>query len=265
MAHTHMLVVIMAYMKIPFLTIIIIFSVGLRTIVLGQLPTREYTPGKLFLSYEGNKDISDEQGNSKSEWTYYWPPYLFLDYERMYNRTTVDSSFAYRYSDFLSANNEPVLSNFYLEKEVIRLTWLRSFDSKIIIRLENNGSSVSIIEKQLNPIDQDQFKNDKGGWTRPKNYYNSADFTYKINSTSNYSRKLWDNLVDLVYESKLEELKTNNKLDGTDGADWIIEFHTRYGWFVSSRWAPTIKEYPKFRRIADFILDQSKFKKEERY
>lgn len=45
---------------------------------------------------------------------------------------------------------EPLLYNYFLNKDIYRLTINRSFDEPIVIRVENDGKKIKIISKKLN-------------------------------------------------------------------------------------------------------------------
>lgn len=211
--------------------------------------------------FQNDFTISDNKGIPTSDKIFYWPVNLFGDSSHRYPLSSIDTFAVRHYSDFLSALNEPILSNSYLGKDVIRFTWLRSFHQKVVIRLERSADKIIIYQKKIKDIKPIEIEKDH--YKLPT--YNEVKLTYVVNSADRFEESNWSYLLRLMEDSGYLKMRTDIPNNGFDGADWIIEMQTKDGWYVVKRWAPDKKTEKEFRSIADYLLDNSKFKKEERY
>lgn len=159
------------------------------------------------------------------------------------------------YSKYLYEFEEPILSNFYLEKEITRFTLLRSFDKPILIRAEKSSNNFKLIYKVLNKrLDTDLYvsllKSGKFPQTEKKLGSIGICDTIKL-SNSQYSK-----LDSLIVSSKIKTEKPFlNYVTGEDGADWIIEIHTHTGYYYQVRWSPD--QQKSIRKIAEYLKQLS--------
>ena len=216
-------------------------------------------------NFSNSKDISDKTGKPTTVSSLYFPPNLFTDSLHFHNLGKVDCSKVEWYSDLLSATKEPILTNYDIGKEIIRFTWLRTFDEKIIIRIEKTGDNIILYRKKLKHLDNNQFKTSDSSWTYPKRLYNESKFDYAKNDSRQIDLKAWDNLTNMIKEYQLCDMGTYKFSTGVDGAMWLIEFHNKEGWCLAERFTPTIEGDKKFRDIGELILKLAGLKKEEIY
>lgn len=160
------------------------------------------------------------------------------------------------YSKYLYEFEEPILSNFYLEKEIIRFTLLRSFDKPILIRAEKSSNNFELIFKVLNRrLDVDIFASllksgDNSQIDENLAYIEICD-TVKL-SNSQYSK-----LDSLIESTKIkEENPFLNYITGEDGADWIIEIHSHTGYYYQVRRSPD--QQKSIRKIAEYLKQLSR-------
>jgi len=83
--------------------------------------------------FDNNKAISHLDGSPIDSFSNYIPKFG-------------DSIGSYMYFKL----NEPILFNYFLNKDIYRLTIHRPFDVPIVIRVENDGKKIKLISKRLN-------------------------------------------------------------------------------------------------------------------
>lgn len=234
----------------------------------------------LSYKFPNNPSISDEKGNPVSDTTYYFPLELFIDSIRFANTTEIkQDTFSVRwFSQDLWLSEEPVLSNYYLNRDIYRLTWLRSFHPAIILRIENSDGEVILIEKEMtlneprkeleqvpgNELTEEEKEQmTKGAGSLPEYQIEKATIQSKV-------RKLtisdWTNFEHLLDELNFGSMPTTRAWEfGTDGSEWILEQHKEDKYHVVNRWTPGKRQYSTFRKLGDFLIDKSSYKNEKRY
>ncbi len=169
------------------------------------------------------------------------------------------------FSYFLYKLGEPVLYNYPLGKEVYRLTWIRSFQPPVIVRMEKDGNHVRLTTKLLSQIPR-----------LPGNRYFGPDgknhqtdpfdaIPFRINQVKRLSKAFYKEYTRLLMEQHVLFLSPLGFSDasGTDGSEWILETHRPEGYCFITRWSP--KETEALRVLGDYLLDLSDAKGEERY
>ncbi|HPO63441.1 MAG TPA: hypothetical protein PK762_10220 [Candidatus Kapabacteria bacterium] len=219
-------------------------------------------------SYKNDKNICDSLGRPANDSVSYFPIEYLIDG----NSRGIDPYINYRhliYSDlkvyqvawssgFFHEMKEPILSNCYLNKEIIRFTLGRTFHPTIIIRIEKKDKDIIVIERK-NVVFTSENKDENN------NHYLKIDSTQIIEKISNFKYDDWLNLIELIKRSSSELIPSALYEMPIDGSNWLLEIHTKKGFYFFDRCSPNPKEYPAFRKICEYILDLSSFKNEERY
>ena len=159
------------------------------------------------------------------------------------------------YSRYLYEFDEPILSNFYLDKEITRFTLLRSFDKPIVIRSEKSDNKFELIYKVLNKrLDDDLYVSLLKSGKYPQIDKNLASI--EICDTIKLSDSQYSKLDSLIVNSKIKnERPFLNYVIGEDGADWIIEIHNQTGYYYQIKWSPN--QHKSIRKIAEYLKQLS--------
>jgi hypothetical protein len=221
-----------------------------------------------YYSYKESSQISDLNGIPVNDSVFYFPVEVFIDSVDYTNTIdiSIDSGRVKWYSRDLRNMKELVLYNYYMNKCIYRFTWLRSFDPPIIIRLEKKGDTLTLFEKELlvykRTIILDEYT-PKIGRKVIKSYKTVTDSIVLKEFESPYSLKLYQEFDSLLKKNDFLSLSTTVAWNWcTDGSEWILEVHTKDGYYVVNRFSGGGYE---FREICDFLIDNSRFKDERRY
>jgi len=157
----------------------------------------------------------------------------------------VDSFFQNWYSSALFSFKEPVLSQNFIGHDVYRLLWLRSFHRPVVVSLHQSGEQVWLNAKMLDM--QPRFHDDKIdiiSTEEKQEYLKQGYFVDKENpdllvriadrkANIIYDKKIplsnndWSKFEELLLEANFWSLSTQMGDDSTDGAQWIIEAHSK--------------------------------------
>lgn len=216
------------------------------------------------IPFENNASIADAQGRPRSSQSIYWPATAFEDSVWIEDSVwklpvLIDSTALKWYSGILNAANEPILTNTFIGKQVIRLTWFRAFHPKIIIRIERSGDQIIMFQKKIRPLEHIKTGNSYR-WQE----FTQQNLSFLVNSKKKMDPEWWNQLVELFSKTKFDQMGRND-MAASDGAVWIIEFHSANGWYMVAKYSPDAERLPDFRTLGDFILDGSIFREEERY
>jgi len=212
--------------------------------------------------YPNDIVISNFKGEPINEKVFYFPQKMFIDsideylIEQDKNGKTikesrhwnvgVDSIKMVWFSKVLYNAKEPVLYNYYLNKEIFRFTWIRSFHPEIIIRLEKIGDKVYITEKRNKSIDNSEI--------------------LPIDTTRQVDLSLWNGFESILKRNNFINMSPTLAFAwGSDGAEWVLEVQKENYYHFVVRWSPNQNQNYDFRNICDFLIDNSIFKKEIRY
>ncbi len=161
------------------------------------------------------------------------------------------------YSRYLYEFNEPLLYNYYLGREIIRFTLLRSFDKPLMIKIEKRKDSsllhYKILEKQLDiEIYGELLNKNTKRLDVPERFLaieRSGEF--KI------SNDIILQIMSIISKSKLKNLPPSlNILEGEDGAAWILEVHQETGYYYIERWSP--EKDDAMYKIAEILIETGK-------
>jgi hypothetical protein len=146
---------------------------------------------------------------------------------------------------FLYKMREPVLSNYYLSKDIYRFTLSPSLlSAAMIIKIERTGNNISIETKEAQITET----------PRDSQVYEIYAFT--INKTKPLDSNRYNallRLVDTLFTHRLSAYRPGN-----DGSDWIFEMSTKDGYFYERKWSP-IKGDP-MKSIGTLMIDLSDLK-----
>ena len=164
-----------------------------------------------------------------------------------------DGSFKDSISNYLLYKmQEPVLSNYYLNKEVYRFTLEPSLMCALfVIRLEKWGDSISITTKEASFEPEDVMTYASHPTVRP--YSNFEITTNTTNSVSLNNYHVLKTLADTLFAHPL----TQDRI-GNDGADWILEISTKDGYYHQKKWTP--QKGDALRNIGELMIDLSSLK-----
>ncbi|MEP1032968.1 hypothetical protein [Ekhidna sp.] len=237
--------------------------------------------------YPNNPIISNKLREPRTDSTHYFPLELFIDSIEWADRIDVkiDTSKVEWFSDDLWFSDEPVLYNYFLDREIYRLTWLRSFHPAIILRLERNNGNIILLEKKMTFIEPwkpvPEHRRQKldtsmvqssalkraildGKIGTPMEW--NPDSSVVETNILKVSNKTWQEFQRLLEDKRFDRMPTTRAWGfGTDGSEWILEKHFENEYHVVNRWSPDNNSYSNFREIGDFLIDLSSYKNEERY
>jgi hypothetical protein len=155
----------------------------------------------------------------------------------------VDSFSNSWYSKILFALHEPVLKNYYGDKEIYRFTWLRTFNHPVSIRLEKQGDIIKLFSK---------VSNGAGG-------YEPGEIIF--DTIINLTEKEIDTINFKLDKAKFWTLQTDSSADnGKDGSEWIIEVCKNNKYRMVVRWTP--EKATDFRRIGEYLISISRIQNE---
>jgi len=151
------------------------------------------------------------------------------------------------YSHHLYAMREPVIFTDKSQNEIYRFTWLRTFHNPIAIRIEKHNDSYTLYWKLCNGA---------GGY-QPGRLTVSKQLTI--------DKSTWSEFIKLLNQIDFWNLKTNEKIFGCDGSQWILEGKLLEQYHVVDRWTPD--ENSKFYHCCDFLikLTDLKIKNDDKY
>ena len=122
---------------------------------------------------------------------------------------------------------------------VVRLTWLRSFHSPIVVRI-NCAARCTITGKRLNGA---------GGYEPGRIVERRVDRLTDSEAQELYRLVALANLSDPMPESEILMM---------DGAMWVIEVANRDGYFAWSVQGTRESQYAKFHLLGDYLVELSR-------
>jgi hypothetical protein len=137
---------------------------------------------------------------------------------KFYREILADTFLVEQVSNSLYANQEPVLSDHYLGKEMYRLVWTPSFHDEVIIRIILEDNKCQLIAYQISidtPLETKKIEKELS----KKEFY---EFQELIVQTNYWAHE--------PYSSNM----------GDDGSRWTIEAHTKNQYGLLTRWAPQL-------------------------
>jgi hypothetical protein len=209
--------------------------------------------------YPQDKNVSSINGTPKSSKSNYFQYNWFLKYfcNRNPKLKEIDSLSVESLSKELFLIREPILFNYYQENPTIRLIWDRSFAPLVVLRFEKRNNGIYLIEKS-HPIRTKDFRFEKK--------ISSYLIVYKTNVSERILTNFnWEQFQNKLTDSQFFNMSTSAFNCGLDGSTWTLEIQNPNSYKVVSRWHPDAKDFPEFRKLCDYLIDQSSFAKAERY
>lgn len=263
-------------------TIILLICLGFfASDVLGQ--------NSFQLGFKENPEISDIKGNPLNNESIYLPiikaPFLkhyinnngelkFIKNEHLdlfadeFGKERIKDTLLYHkidpihqaiYSKYLSVFDEQILHNYYLGRDIIRLTYLPANGYLFVIKMEAYAESTTLTLKVLDyQIDYTLVERAfNGDFTSISNSKNDADWI--INTKSKLDKYAFNKLKMLITSLNfMTEVPFYNDENGLDGFDMIIEIHSASGYYYNKRWSPSVNS--SIRKIADYMIELSEQK-----
>lgn len=178
------------------------------------------------------------------------------------------------YSSTLFCFKEPILFNYYLDGEIFRFLWLRSFHQPMLFTLSNINGKVSLHIKKLD--ETPLFKDEKYGlpWPEIEERF-KGKITEKIgdstlvvkadrkaniiyDTTINLTSKEWNKFNSLLVQNNYWKIPVYKKIDSNDGAMWIMEAHQETCYKYVIRQSP----YKEIREGGEYLIKLSGLKEE---
>jgi len=239
------------------------------------------------IKYKGDSKVSDKKGKPNNVETNYLPiilsqhtrHYMISDgktrwidekdleiFSTEFGKENIKDSLFYNgimesdqkwYSRYLYEFEEPVLYNYYLGHDIIRLTYLRAFDKPIMIKLSRQDDSASLNIKMLNNQIDSKILND----IFHGNYKTISDPKRLTELQENRNLKIdkstFLHLDSLIQDTKIkDEIPDNNNIKGQDGSDLLLEIHSSNGYYYIKRMNP--RNDSAIWSIANFLIKTSK-------
>jgi hypothetical protein len=191
-----------------------------------------------LFKYKNDNSISNNIGEPINYNSYYFPVKVFLDTINPNSwETELNTSKVIWFSQALHEMDEPILTNYYLNKEIYRLTLLRSFVPDIVVRIEKSNDSIELFEKT-----HFQYKSSVNDSVYYKDgiqiycEHTVIDSIKVTKSSKKLSLEYWDKFEDVVRKNKYYSMRPTVPMDfGVDGDEWILEKHTQSGYYVVKR------------------------------
>lgn len=238
-------------------------------------------------AYKNDRNISDEKGNPADSNVSYYPQKLFVKGSFFSNSSSkLRDSMDYKmkiwdfniFSKIFIAFKEPVLYNYYLNKDVIRLLWSRSFHRPVLIRMEKDGDDVTLTTKILNSYPQSVLPKKVTikflpPFSKRSKHRKSPiiiedpepeekiDVHFDVNKTIKLSLKEWDIMLNKLNEADFFHMTPYSRDIGLDGSDWLLETHLSESYYYVFRWTPR----GAFRTCGEYLISLSEAKNEARY
>lgn len=251
------------------------------------------------IPFINNPLISDINGIPKDSISPFFPKSLFYDtIKHKFDSFQLEFHVKERYY-LLYKMKEPILSNFYLNKEIYRITIIRSFHKPIVIKITKNDNNNVYIEikkinrnisfpfmKYLDTLDKNYFTFEMDKISKHKLNSKNQELFKKFNNTNYYIEEFnkeflkkdkWDSLlllIDTAHFWKTKPLADFNHFQ-IDGSTWIIEGHNKNGYQIKIIPSPLFnkndlnfnafdsKRY--YVNIFQYVISLSNLKNEEIY
>jgi hypothetical protein len=244
---------------------------------------------KVFIPYSKNAIISDMSGQPSDSSSYYFPEYLFDTVTNKYSKIWELNARSY----LLFKMKEPVLSNYYLGRDIIRITALMSFNKPVSISIDRQSNGTKFTIKRLNKgirypfmvfdtsssityMGKSPFK-DKAEKDSLYRFYNNTNYFVEFEQKKTLSKTELDSLNILIDSTQIWQTAPNlaQNVMNIDGSKWIIEAHRKFGYQIKVIPNPNFdrnyeyeNEFDKnnhFRNLFEYIMKLARYKKEHVY
>lgn len=246
------------------------FSLGLFFASCSQITTvKEY--------YPKDTTISRTDGTPRDSLSFYYP--ITIQRDNQIYKTEINSFMLNWFSSALYSAQEPILYNYYLEHDIYRFLWLRSFHKPVVFSLHKDGEKVWLTTKELDkqpnfmdisfvkfvpPVILPNVEIDTTVSNRnnkiPVDSVLKADrkATIVLNETKQLSEREWKEFEKIIAECSFWSSKPCVESFGLDGSRWIIEGHLKSKYWFVNRWSPK----DNFRKAGEYLIKKSGLKEE---
>jgi len=164
---------------------------------------------------------------------------------------TIDDYSQHYFSRYMYEFDEPILYNYYLEKDIIRLTSFSSINPPSMIKIEKKDDQIVMHKKNLNTYIANMYINNPEGF-RSAIKSKEKQLEILVDTIFSRSEEQFTNLMALIDSTKITSLiPFENIGKGLDGIYWILEIHMKRGYYYIKRW--DIQNTPSFQKIVDYI------------
>ena len=170
---------------------------------------------KIAITNLDKSSIADTSLAPSNDKQYYFPLRVIKDSEVIGFNTFENRWFSAQ----LFAMKEPVIYSDKSGNEIYRFTWLRSFHHPIAIRIEKHDETYILTWKMCDGA---------GGYKPGKLIVYKQEIIDKAN---------WNEFKSRIDKMDFWNLKTNRKILGSDGAEWILEGKKDSNYHVVDRWS----------------------------
>lgn len=171
---------------------------------------------------------------------------------------------------------EKSLCNKYSGRDIIRLTAIKSFANHYSITVSKDIDKIVLTEKEtlrdgksIKSSDTTRYIEQHIEFDSVSNNYVLIKIAYLIgiDSTEELERKVvdpiveyrnqdleiktWNELVKIINDNSFYDMSTAEGSFGLDGHHFLLETHTKNGYYVVDRWSP---KDGNFKTIVDFII-----------
>lgn len=158
---------------------------------------------------------------------------------------TLDSFENTLYSKMLFGLREPILSDYHGDKEIYRLTWLRTFHHPVSVRLEKQNEVIMLFSK---------VSNGAAGYEPGQLIFDTV---------LNVAKEQYKQLTRKLDEIGFWELPTEQPNDMVkDGSNWILEVVKDNNYHMVTRWNPR-ERVSNFRIVGEYLITISKIDSNE--
>ena len=179
--------------------------------------------------------ISTTQGYPYDSDTPYLPSFIKRQNEVL--ATEIDVGTQKLFSSLLYAAQEPILYNYYLNYNIYRFLWIRSFHSKILLSLTKDDSRITLTTIKL------EFSHSGDGAIILSDEMKQLT----INDWEEFERLL-ENCSFWSIQPCLDDDSY-----ARDGSSWLIEGHLREKYWFVNRFLPD----NNFSRAGKFLINKS--------
>ena len=175
--------------------------------------------------------------------------------------TFIDTSGLISWSQYLYKMDEPILYNTYLNKDIYRLTWLRSFHPAVVISLVKESEEIYLITKiaseQLHHYFYYRYNIDIEN--------DSLDIADKFGvfDTTRINIDQYNEFIKLLNRTNINCMSPLGICHPIqDGSTWTFESHLSNGYHYVKRNSDTNE---RVRIVGDFLINLGPAKTEEKY
>lgn len=212
--------------------------------------------------FPANNTISDPEGNPADSTVQFLPTKL------VFKDTALVVEPRFWYTPNFHIAKEKILYNYYLDHDIYRFSWFRSFHGPVFISIHRELNKYWLAISKLNkpyvkyqhvidfiPPKGTSEEDSKTFAARNKQMMDSLNIfpRIEVKKTIPIAKDEWDKFERLLNECDYWYLQPLIERQGLDGSRWIIEAHFENKYWFVDRWSPR----DKFRRCGKYLLELS--------